>query len=108
LRLRRGLNPLARLGLNSGAVIVGATGDDLRMDHTAEAQAVGLAARMEQIAEPGKIYLTANTSTLVDGYLAQIDLGALEIKGRTGSAACARVAGPRATAHATACHCCSI
>src|SRR5216684_247725 len=65
LRLRRGLNFSARIGLNSGEVIVGAIGDDLRMDYTAQGHTVGLAARMEQIAEPGKVYLTAHTAALV-------------------------------------------
>ena len=43
-----------RMGLNSGEVVVGKIGDDLRMDYTAQGHTVGLAARMEQIAEPGK------------------------------------------------------
>jgi class 3 adenylate cyclase/tetratricopeptide (TPR) repeat protein len=85
LRLRRGLNFSARLGINSGEVIVGAIGDDLRMDYTAQGQTVGLAARMEQIAEPGKVYLTANTAALVDGYFALTDLGEMEIKGVQGA-----------------------
>jgi len=62
LRLRRGLNFSARIGINSGEVIVGKIGDDLRMDYTAQGHTVGLAARMEQIAEPGKVYLTAHTA----------------------------------------------
>jgi len=85
LRLRRGLNFSARIGINSGEVIVGAIGDDLRMDYTAQGQTVGLAARMEQIAEPGKVYLTANTAALVDGYFALTDLGEMEIKGVQGA-----------------------
>jgi class 3 adenylate cyclase len=63
LRLRRGLSFSARLGINSGEVIVGTIGDDLRMDYTAQGHTVGLAARMEQIAEPGKVYLTAHTAS---------------------------------------------
>src|SRR5579863_1762727 len=51
LRLRRGLNFSVRLGINSGEVMVGKIGDDLRMDYTAQGHTVGLAARMEQIAE---------------------------------------------------------
>ncbi len=84
LRLRRGLNFSARLGVNSGAVIVGTigkVGDNLRMEYTAQGHTVGLAARMEQIAEPGKVYLTAHTAAQVDGYFALADLGAMEIKG---------------------------
>ncbi len=50
LRLERGLNFGVRIGLNSGEVVVGKIGDDLRMDYTAQGPTVGLAARMEQIA----------------------------------------------------------
>ncbi len=85
LRLRRGLNFSVRLGLNSGEVIVGKIGDDLRMDYTAQGHTVGLASRMEQIAEPGKVYLTAHTASLVQGYFTLNDLGEMEIKGVHGA-----------------------
>jgi class 3 adenylate cyclase len=49
VRLQRGLNFSVRMGLNSGEVVVGKIGDDLRMDYTAQGHTVGLAARMEQI-----------------------------------------------------------
>jgi class 3 adenylate cyclase/tetratricopeptide (TPR) repeat protein len=81
LRLRQGLSFSVRLGINSGEVIVGRIGDDLRMDYTAQGHTVGLAARMEQIAEPGKVYLTAHTAALVQGYFVLADLGAMAIKG---------------------------
>src|SRR5262249_13317882 len=61
LRLKRDLNFFVRMGLNSGEVVVGKIGDDLRMDYTAQGHTVGLAARMEQIAEPGKAFLTGHT-----------------------------------------------
>ena len=85
LRLQRGFNFSTRIGLNSGEVIVGKIGDDLRMDYTAQGQTVGLAARMEQIAEPGKIYLTAHTASLVDGYFELNNLGDMPIKGVQGT-----------------------
>ncbi len=50
LRVERGINLGVRIGLNSGEVVVGKIGDDLRMDYTAQGPTVGLAARMEQIA----------------------------------------------------------
>src|SRR5262249_58989458 len=50
LRLEQGLNFSVRIGLNSGDVLVGTIGDDLRMDYTAQRHTVGLAARLEQIA----------------------------------------------------------
>ena len=50
-----------RVGLNSGEVVVRAIGSDLRMDYTAVGQTTHLAARMEQLAEPGTIVITAET-----------------------------------------------
>jgi class 3 adenylate cyclase len=58
LRRKAALNFSVRMGMNSGEVVVGKIGDDLRMDYTAQGQTVGLAARMEQLAEPGRVYLT--------------------------------------------------
>src|SRR5262245_32881803 len=81
MRVERGLNFFVRMGLNSGEVVVGKIGDDLRMDYTAQGHTVGLAARMEQIAEPGKALLTGDTAKLVSGYLALRDLGETHIKG---------------------------
>src|SRR6266542_2631871 len=81
MRLERGLNFSVRIGLNSGEVVVGKIGDDLRMDYTAQGHTVGLAARMEQIAEAGKALLTEHTAKLVSGYFALRDLGETRIKG---------------------------
>src|SRR5213075_3191550 len=50
-----------RVGLNSGEVVVRAIGSDLHMDYTAVGQTTHLAARMEQLAMPGSILLTAET-----------------------------------------------
>jgi class 3 adenylate cyclase/tetratricopeptide (TPR) repeat protein len=80
LRLTRSLSFSVRMGLNSGEVVVGKIGDDLRMDYTAQGHTVGLAARMEQISEPGKIYLTEATAALVRGYFELEDLGELCIR----------------------------
>src|SRR5262249_17341316 len=65
----------------SGEVIVGKIGDDLRMDYTALGHTASLAARMEQIAEPGKAYLTEYTAKLVEGLIQLGDLGKLTVKG---------------------------
>jgi class 3 adenylate cyclase/tetratricopeptide (TPR) repeat protein len=81
LRRTQGLNFSVRMGLNSGEVVVGAIGDDLGMEYTAIGHTVGLAQRMEQLAEPGKAYLTEHTASLVQGYLALKDLGEFEVKG---------------------------
>lgn len=81
LRMSHGISFSVRMGLNSGEVIVGRIGDDLRMDYTAQGHTVGLAARMEQLAEPGSAYLTDHTAALVQGYVELRDLGRLTVKG---------------------------
>ena len=81
LRLSRGLNFSVRMGMNSGEVVVAKIGDDLRMDYTAQGREVGLAARMEQLAQPGTVLVTEHTAKLLSGYFALRDLGAATIKG---------------------------
>jgi class 3 adenylate cyclase len=83
LRRAHGLDFQVRMGLNSGDVVVGKIGDDLRMDYTAQGQTVGLAQRMEQLAEAGRIYVAEATAGLVRGYLALEDLGEFQVKGRS-------------------------
>src|SRR5262245_66446491 len=81
LRRERGLDFAVRIGLNSGAVVVGRIGDDLRMDYTAQGHTVGLASRMEQLAEAGGVYVTEHTATLVTGFFRFSDLGLFTVKG---------------------------
>ena len=70
-----------RIGLNSGEVIVGRIGDDLRLDYTAQGQTVGLAKRIEELAEPGSVYVSEYTARLVDGYCRCEDMGTIHVKG---------------------------
>jgi class 3 adenylate cyclase/tetratricopeptide (TPR) repeat protein len=81
LRLERGLNLATRIGLNSGEVVVGKIGDDLRMDYTAQGQVVNTAQRMEQLAEPGRVYLTQRTAERVSGYFRLREVGPTRLKG---------------------------
>ncbi len=81
LRLGEGLDFAVRVGINSGEVVVGKIGDDLRMDYTAQGQTVGLAARMESVAPAHGICLTQATADLVAGYVAVRDLGTSQVKG---------------------------
>src|SRR5262249_14842693 len=81
LRLEKGINFSVRMGLNSGEVVVGKIGDDLRMDYTALGHTASLAARMEQIAEPGKTYVSEHTAKLVEGLVQLEDLGRTTAKG---------------------------
>jgi Adenylate and Guanylate cyclase catalytic domain/AAA ATPase domain len=71
-----------RVGLNSGEVVVRAIGSDLHMDYTAVGQTTHLAARMEQLADPGAIVITPDTLALPEGYVEVKSLGPVPVKGR--------------------------
>jgi class 3 adenylate cyclase len=81
IKREHGLGVPTRLGLHSGEVVVGKIGDDLRMDYTAQGYAVGLAQRMESLAEPNTCYLSETTAKLVSGYFELEDLGTFPVKG---------------------------
>src|SRR2546421_8384314 len=70
-----------RVGLNSGEVVVRAIGSDLHMDYTAVGQTTHLAARMEQLADPGSTFLTSETIALAEGFVQVTSLGPMAIKG---------------------------
>src|SRR5262245_48320330 len=69
------------MGVNSGEVVVGTIGDDLKMAYTAHGNSVGLAQRMEQLATPDQVYLTENSAKLVSGFFRLRNLGSFELKG---------------------------
>jgi class 3 adenylate cyclase/tetratricopeptide (TPR) repeat protein len=82
-RHTHGIEVQIRVGLNSGEAVVRAMGSDLHLDYTAIGQTTHLAARMEQLARPGTILLTAETWRLVEGYFDVKPLGAVPVKGLT-------------------------
>ena len=71
-----------RIGLNSGPVIVGSIGDDLRMDYTAVGDTTNLAARIQQAAEPGEVWMSEHTQNLVKDYLQEEEIGEHALKGK--------------------------
>ncbi len=70
-----------RMGLNSGLVVVGSIGDNLRMDYSAIGDTTHLAARLQQIAEPDTILLSASTCRLVQGYVRLEALAPVQVRG---------------------------
>lgn len=81
LRLAHGLNLSMRIGLNSGEVVVGRIGDDLRSDYTAQGPTVNLAARLEQLCEPGRVYVSRVTARQLEGYCRLRSLGQAQLAG---------------------------
>jgi class 3 adenylate cyclase/tetratricopeptide (TPR) repeat protein len=76
-----GLPIQIRVGLNSGEVVVGSIGSDLRMEYSAVGQTTHLAARMEQMAKPGSVLVTASTFGLAEGYVQARPLGLVPVRG---------------------------
>jgi predicted ATPase/class 3 adenylate cyclase len=83
VRRAHGIELRIRVGLNAGEVVVRTIGNDLHMDYSAVGQTTHLAARMEQLATPGTIRLTATTLRLVEGLVQVQALGPIPVKGMT-------------------------
>jgi class 3 adenylate cyclase/tetratricopeptide (TPR) repeat protein len=96
LEIQEGLKPLAedvrqahgiefrmRMGINTGPVVVGAIGRDLRMDYTAVGDTTNLAARLLAIAQPGQIVASRGTQHMRDRFFTFEDLGDFQVKGKT-------------------------
>jgi class 3 adenylate cyclase len=84
VRRAHGVEMRIRVGLNSGEVVVRAIGNDLHMDYSAVGQTTHLAARMEQLAAPGTIRLTAAALRLVEGLVQVQTLGPIPVRGMPG------------------------
>jgi class 3 adenylate cyclase/predicted ATPase len=82
VRLKHGVPLGMRVGINTGEVVVRSIRkDDLHADYVPVGHSTNLAARMEQMAMPGSILVTAYTYKLTDGYFAFKALGQTQIKG---------------------------
>jgi predicted ATPase/class 3 adenylate cyclase len=97
IRLKHGLDLGLRVGINTGLVVVGEIGSDLRMEYTAIGDAINLAARMEQTAAVGTIQISEETFRLVAPFFDVQPLGEVEVKGKSVPVKTYRVLGPKST-----------
>jgi class 3 adenylate cyclase/tetratricopeptide (TPR) repeat protein len=82
-RESKGIPPiLVRIGINTGPVVVGAVGNDLRVQFTAVGDTINMASRMEQLAEPGTTYVTEETFKSTEGFFRFEALGERRVKGK--------------------------
>jgi class 3 adenylate cyclase/tetratricopeptide (TPR) repeat protein len=82
VRKECGVDFKMRVGLNSGPVIVGSVGNDLKMEYTAVGDTVNLASRMESAAKPGAVLVSENTYRMVRNFFEFQPLGKLRVKGK--------------------------
>jgi len=97
VHLKHGLEFGLRVGINTGLVVVGEIGSDLRMEYTAIGDAINLAARMEQTAAVGTIQISDETYKLIAPFFEVEPLGEVEVKGKSTPIKTYRVLGVKAT-----------
>jgi len=97
-RQQWGIDLDVRVGVNTGLVVVGAVGSDLRMEYSALGDAINIAARMEQTAQPGTVQITDSTYKLVAPLFDFQPIDGLEVKGRAETMTAYRVIGRKAAA----------
>jgi class 3 adenylate cyclase len=96
VRTRHGVHFRMRIGIHSGPVVVGRIGDDLRMDYTAVGDTTHLANRLQSLARPGGIVISASTERLVSGFFERTALQPVTVKGVEAPVAAFEVTGERA------------
>jgi len=91
-----------RIGLNTGLVVVGKIGDNLRMDYTAVGDTTNLASRVQQLAGGHEIYLTDSTRRAAAAYVDCQPLGPKRVKGKAEPVTIHRLLGVRTRAESQA------
>lgn len=89
----QGVELKVRMGLNTGWVVVGGIGDQLRRDYTAVGDTTNLAARLQQSAEPGEILVSEAAGRFLQGTVQLEALEPVQVKGKEAPVRAFRVLG---------------
>jgi class 3 adenylate cyclase len=92
---RFGLPFQMRIGINTGTVVVGRIGDNLRMDYTAQGDTTNLAARLQQMAPPGAIWVGESSYRIARAAFEWRSVGPIMVKGRDTAAPTHELVGRR-------------
>ncbi len=95
LRADYGVDFNLRVGINTGSVVVGEIGSEIRTEYTAMGDAVNVASRMEETAAPGTVQISANTHKLVAPIFNIEPLDEIEVRGKSEPMQAYRVLGPK-------------
>jgi len=82
LAVERHIQLPARIGINTGPVVAGAVGNDLKMDYTAIGDTTNLASRLESLAAPGSVLISEETERLSRGFFRTRAAGPFAVKGK--------------------------
>ena len=89
-----GVRVAVRLGLHTGVAVVGSVGSGARQEQLAMGDTPNIAARLQGLAAPNTVVLSAVTARLLHGVFALEDVGVHQLKGVAEPMAVFRVLGP--------------
>ena len=89
-----GVRVAVRIGLHTGVAVVGSVGSGARQEQLAMGDTPNIAARLQSLAAPNTVVLSAVTARLVHGVFALEDVGVHQLKGVTEPMAVFGVVGP--------------